>query len=717
METSRAATPVRLEAPGLCLAFDRETGAIVEFGDRPLGLSLNQDRAESWRLMAPLPERRGHYVSGRGQRLRDLEEDDGLVRLRWGPIESEVGTLEIDVTMEVRIVDGEARFRTSIENRSHLLVEELVAPCLAGMMVPPDRDAWRMIGPRVISGAWEYPVFDTVPCSFHGPRKPFILHPYPGGWTHDMALGMPWIALEHESGRGLYFANRDDAFTFSCALLEFDSEMRIDTPSSGDFGSVAPQRWPMEAGEDSTLALAWTAFPFAAPGESFEGPEIVLRALSGGWREAAEHFGADLESRVGRIPRKTTWLAESDGWVATAMMFNDGTIRRRVEDLPQVAANAAEVGVSTILLMGWNVGGLDGGYPNYTLDPRLGTDDEFRAALAACREQGVRVVLMGQIQQICAETEWFREEGHRYLVQNPSGDPYYGGGVHYGFNTVLDHLGFSAPQILTANPAHPEFRKHVMRQLGRIVEYGADGVLLDKLHTGDPYSLDYNPALPGTPATRFHRGLAEAIQEFAEQVATGDDFAIVGECSWDRAMPYCEATFSRYFEREHLPVQELAFPDVRLSTTMVGDTDTQMVNNALRNGHAVCLEAHWCHGEVGSLPRLGLYLKEVFALRRRLRSILWHGRPADPRTVGVQGDDVLFNVFRPRRGAATDEGPELAVVLNHFEDSPRQATIALPGAGTAAAVHRPFKEQEIVSLPATLDVPVGEYVVVVPERA
>jgi hypothetical protein len=707
---------VRLEAPGLSLTFDRETGAIVEFGDRPLGLALNADRAESWRIMAPLANWRGHYVSGKGQRLRELEQGDGFVRLSWGPIASDLGPLDIDVTMEVRIVDGEARFRTSVENRSDLLVEELMAPFLAGVMVPEERTAWRVVGPRVISGAFEYPVFDTVPCSFHGPRKPFILHPYPGGWTHDMALGMPWIALEHESGQGLYFANRDDDLAYSCAMLEFDSEMRIDTPAHGDFGSVAPQRWPMEAGESSTLGLTWTAFPFAGPGASFEGPEIVLRSLTGGWREAVEHFGADLERRVGPIPRKTTWLSESDGWVSTAMMFNDGTIRRRAADLPRVAAEAAAVGISTILLMGWNVGGLDGGYPQYAIDPRLGTDEEFRAALEACREQGVRVVLMAQVQQVCAETPWFRAEGHRYLVQNPQGDPYYAGGVHYGFNTLLDHLGFSPPQILTVNPAHAAFREHLMTQLKRIVDYGADGVLLDKLHTGDPYSLDYNPELPGTPATRFHRGLGDAIQQFADEVATGEDFAVIGECAWDRAMPYCEASFTRYFERTHLPVQELAFPDVRVSTTMVGDVDRQMVNNALRNGHVICLEAHYAHGDAGSLPRLGAYIKDVLALRRRLWSILWHGRPVDPEAADVRGEGILHSVFRPGRGGA-GEGPELAVVLNHFEETRRQASVALPGDWTTATVHRPFKQPETVALPATLDVPVGEYVVLVPDGA
>jgi hypothetical protein len=98
----------------------------------------------------------------------------------------------------------------------------------------------------------------------------------------------------------------------------------------------------------------------------------------------------------------------------------------------------------------------------------------------------------------------------------------------------------------------------------------------------------------------------------------------------------------------------------------------------------------------------------VLALRRRLRSVLWHGRPRDPATAEVTGDDVLHGVFTPRHGGAG----EVAVVLCHFEDGPRTARVALPGGPRDVTVHRPFAEPVPAALPAELEVPAGEYVVV-----
>jgi hypothetical protein len=543
--------------------------------------------------------------------------------------------------------------------------------------------------------------------------KSNVLHPYPGGWTNELSLGMPWVVLEHENGASLYVGNHDDGIAFSCFMAELDVELRLDAESQAAFGNSAPQRWPPDAGADSTVTLAWALFPFLQPGASFEGPPVVFRVLEGGgWRAAVECFRAGLEERLGTIPRRRTWLADADAWAAVCMLFNDGTVTHRVSDLPRLAADAAEAGISTLVLAGWSCGGLDGGLPFYRLDPRLGTEAEFSAALNECRASGVRVVALAQVQQICAETEWFRMEGHRYLVQNENGDPYYYGGVHYGTKTLLFQLGFGPPQILTANPAHPELQELILEELARIVEYGLlDGILLDKLHTGDPYSLDFNPRLPGTPSTRFHRAVENTVRAFADSVA--EDFAIAAEASWDRVMPYCEAVFARYFEREHLPVQELAFPGVRLTTTIVGDGDTNMVNNALRHGHIICLEPHYLHGGVADVPHLARYVREVLDLRRRLRPLLWYGALADPARVEVIGDDILHGVFEPAADAGAEAGA-LALVLNHFQDAKRHARVSFADGWARAAVYRPFRDPEMVDTPLEVSVPAGEYVVVVP---
>jgi len=44
--------------------------------------------------------------------------------------------------------------------------------------------------------------------------------------------------------------------------------------------------------------------------------------------------------------------------------------------------------VTTFEILGWDVGGIDRGYPQYRPSPRLGTVEEFRRALAEIRRMG-----------------------------------------------------------------------------------------------------------------------------------------------------------------------------------------------------------------------------------------------------------------------------------------------------------------------------------------
>jgi hypothetical protein len=720
---SAAVEPLRLEKDDLLLAFDGSTGAITEIRDASVDLSLTIDptRAGSWKLLIPLPGRRGHYVGGSSQPLRDASVFDDRLTLAWTDLESSAGRWNIELELEVRIEDGQIIFQLNVENGSGYVIEEAIAPYISGIASPDAPDEWRLVGPRIISGAFEYPIFDQVPSSYHGAGISNVLHPYPGGWTNEMSLGMPWVALERKTGEALYIGNHDSMITYSAFLAEFDTQLRLDSGTQAAFGNSAPQRWPDEPSESSNLALAWASFPFCGPGESFEGPPIALRFLpEGGWRAATEQFRTGFQERTRAIPRPRTWLSDSDAWLSMTMRFNDGTVARRIGDLPQIARDCANAGIETLLLSGWSTGGLDSGFPFYRVDPVLGSEDEFRNAMDRCRQEGVGVLLMTQLQQICPETDWFRREGHRYLVRNPNGDPYYYGGVHYGSNTLLNQLGFSAPQIITANLAHSGFRKLVLDELDHVMDLGADGMLIDKLHTGDPYSLDYNPELPGTPATRFHRALYDTLVEFVEAARRRNpQFAIAAECGWDRAMVHSEASYSRYFERDHLPVQELALPHVRWTTTMVGDTDTHMVNNALRYGHVICAEPQYCHGDIASIPNLARYIGEVHKLRMgKLRHLLWDGNLIDPVVAGLRVEGpVGVGAFTGGRALA-DPDSELAIVLNHFEDADQVASIAAEPRWRSATLYQPFQRPETVapSLEGIV-VPFGEYVVIVLRQA
>jgi hypothetical protein len=89
--------------------------------------------------------------------------------------------------------------------------------------------------------------------------------------------------------------------------------------------------------------------------------------------------------------------------------------------MPQLARDALAYGIRVLQIDGWDVGGIDRDYPQYTPDPRLGTWTELQAALVECAALGVEVLLFSNLQWVNLETDWYQNELHQYTVRDPLG--------------------------------------------------------------------------------------------------------------------------------------------------------------------------------------------------------------------------------------------------------------------------------------------------------
>ncbi len=86
------------------------------------------------------------------------------------------------------------------------------------------------------------------------------------------------------------------------------------------------------------------------------------------------------------------------------------------KDLPKLAADAKKYGVTTCEILGWDIGGIDRGYPQYRPDPRLGTPEEFRQALAEVKKIGVHPLIFANIQVADTATPLFNQQLYRYVL-------------------------------------------------------------------------------------------------------------------------------------------------------------------------------------------------------------------------------------------------------------------------------------------------------------
>ncbi len=65
-----------------------------------------------------------------------------------------------------------------------------------------------------------------------------------------------------------------------------------------------------------------------------------------------------------------------------------GGIVHTFRDIPELYRQARDLGLHHLLLSGWNKDGFDYGFPHYTPNPLLGTEEDLREAIQQVRGMG-----------------------------------------------------------------------------------------------------------------------------------------------------------------------------------------------------------------------------------------------------------------------------------------------------------------------------------------
>ena len=142
-----AGSEVVLEDSHILVAFDSDTGALTRMEDRSSHWMIERrpELGVSFRLFAPLPNRRYNPVLGQKQRNAEVKKvSDHEVRLQWKDLVSENGgVLPIKLSADVTLIDGALTFSATLQNDSSLKVETIDYPYL-GDLNPPARKGVEM---------------------------------------------------------------------------------------------------------------------------------------------------------------------------------------------------------------------------------------------------------------------------------------------------------------------------------------------------------------------------------------------------------------------------------------------------------------------------------------------------------------------------------------------------------------------------------------------
>ena len=686
-----AAGEVVLEDSELRVAFDPASGALTRMEHKATGWTIERrpELGVSFRLHAPLPNQRANFVLGSKQRARSVQKvSSKQVRLEWTELISEHGgTLPITFTATVMLNQGALTFEGTLDNRSSLPVESVEYPYF-GDLNPPTPDT-RMETQHMWTGALQseeiYPHFGNDP-GYWGVRFP----------TKSSNSNQSQFCLIQSSGQGIYVAMHDPAIRY---LLQFTFEQH---PGTIDWNANAVPRGEEIPGVASHLEFRTCHFLFAHPHTSVSLAPVVLRPYRGDW-----HAGLDIyrEWRATwfATPRIPAWAKEVHSWFQLQINGAEQDYSIPYRDVVQYGVECAENGVAALQLVGWSLGGQDGGDPSLSTDPGLGTWQELHDAIAQIQAKGVKVILFGKPHLADMSTDWYRKVLYKYDAIDPYGNKYESDCCSYTTPTQL--AGINNHRRTSMDVCSQEYRDIATHEFEKIVALGASGWLFDEVleHEGVIYnfSADHGYAPPGY----LYAGDIPLAKQFrAAADKTNPDFLFAGEGPGDWLMPYYVLGYYRIGAGTRHALRYID-PQAPLMAAVRGVDAREEINLTLLYRYIIEYEPYDFKGHVADFPLTLAYGKKVDALRRRYKAWIWDAEFRDTLGATVTADGaVRYTVFR------NSAGKRAVIVVNLEPGKSIAAQLDLPNAGTLVSATPEDPEPRAVS--GALQIPARSALVV-----
>jgi hypothetical protein len=696
-------TRIRIENSGYIVEVSRDNGAIARLFDKRGGVELISEPrlAGNFRLLAPIPDLEGNYILGEEQKLARYQQNGNILALYWqAPLTNDKGSYDISVRMTITLSDA-AEFRLFLDNRSGRSVDETWYPVLGGITGFGSRQDTQE---TINTAGWSTGthLFQHFPSLGGGALGIPWAETY---WSYPQAMSMPWFDLSNSRlGRGVYVGVHDPVSRFKTLRFELHPGL------ANREGENWPTQEGTEPGQPVGLLCHWTLYPYTKTGTTFDGPPVHIQFHDGDWHASARIYRDWFRATFHLADASKNWMYREPGFQDTMFLLPEGNVKFRFSDIPRWAGAAKNYGIHSVLISGWNVGGHDGGYPDYRPDPRLGTWEELRAGIEECHRQGIKVFFFVNVQPADIGTEMYQEELSRFRQRTKYGEPRNYG---WGMGSLGARIGFTHRPLTALSSGIPEYRKIIVSQIEQLARIGADGVHIDKLCPG---GMDFNPLLKLSPDQAISQGQLAAVGEMQKACsAVQPDFSISAECPWDRLLEYTGVGWSWHPPAgQHVPVFKYTFPDAYLPTMAAQQPyDYTAVNNAMRYGYQFFIgPGNYTESmEYPPFRALASYIKEAVGLRKELGGTIYSAGFED--TLGATVNTVRetgYGVFRnPHTG-------KRACVLVNYDRAPREVSVVrFEEGGSKVRIYQPFAASRQTKLPATVRLAGERFAIVVEE--
>ncbi|MEC5143610.1 hypothetical protein [Chitinophaga sp. 212800010-3] len=653
------AADIELSDKKLRIIFNRETGAIVRLENLETGWVIDRRAALgiSFRMHAPLPDRRYNFIDGRQQRAVVRKVSEQEIRFEWKNLKSEHGgTLPITFNATVTLTDGKLTFAGKLINNTDLTIETVEYPYLADLN-PPAKNTFlnaRTMWYGNLDSEEIYPNFDN--------RKGYwgVFNPVKTKESHHSLY-----CLLQSAGQGLYVGIQDPTLRY---LVEYTFEQHPANINS--VNALVPQTDSI-SGITVNTDFRLCHFLFAAPGSTTELIPIMFTGYKGDWQAGVDVYKVWRKTWF-HPPHLPDWIQDVHSWMQLQINSPEDDRRVSFKDLYQYGKECADNGVAAIQLVGWNKLGQDGNDPLQDFDPHLGTFDDLHAVIRKIESLGVKIILFGKINWADKTTQAYKDELYKYEAKDPYGIAYEAGGYSYFTPTQLAGINNHRRSIMDFNS--PGYQQLAAREFQKILDLEPSGWLFDENCHHGPVLYNFAPD-HGYTAPKFIYGgdmpMGAVLNDMAHK--KNADFLFAGEGHQDWLMQYYPCSYFR-MNLASTPICRYIDPHAPLVVAVTGVDDREKLNLILLDRYIISYEPYFFKGHVNDFPLTLAYGKKIDALRRRYKQWLWDADFKD-----VTGAQVSANGFHRYTVFQTAEGKKAVVIANMEKEKSIRAKVTLAG--------------------------------------
>jgi hypothetical protein len=575
--------------PNGYVGIDIETAAITtihlnepntEFVTQPSGTGL-------LRIAAPLEHYPSHYLESGTHGTPEISQlDDGL-QLKYAGLASDEGSFPIQVEITLKPSDDGLVLSARVHNGWSEPLSQIIFPQLLDLDAVAGEDDTRLQMGRG--------------CAY--PFRELAMEPDDAWWLDRRLqqylpfggekLNMKWFDYG-DAQRGLTVYSRNTRHTVQGVLMQ------------------RPDR------AEERMHLRWMHFPFVQPGETWESGEYVVMPHAGDWyagakayqRFAAQAYPYNAPQRIREA------LAVRSVWPAV----RNAPPTFPISQLPEYAEELTdpELGITELILWHW---WLKNGYPIF-LDPRLGTEDEFRTAIQQCTDMGVPVVFFVS-HHLVRDTD---ETDPKWLHLNAAMQPVEDNWTYGRDFLPLFQVPFIGTHAMLAGSALSRgWREEGWRNYQEILDRGAAGICFDVF--GARKDPNFNPAIDGRPDEE-----GEKLLEFAERAremihAVNPDGTFSGEHIADVNVPVLDYTWEwkNGYQLADAGPFRYVFPHYRLNAN-VNDHPRSAIVGFMEGALLNVIPGNMRSFLLRDCPELTAMLRKLTPLRRRFLRYFTEGQ-------------------------------------------------------------------------------------------